>query len=173
MFWVRRLFKSLGSGPKDPLMSGARAAPVGGDEAAAGATLERAIAEHRARNWTLAEPLFRSVIANPAASAHDRQVSRNILGNLLERNRRTEEAIAVYEANLAERFTGSYPYERLAAIYRKHQRPQDELRVLRRAVAVIRQELASGRPDVAPQLGRLETALAEALARQGSSTADR
>src|SRR6476620_928218 len=113
----------------------AESAAVEYDPVAAG--LESAIAEHRARRWAAAEPLLRWVIENPAAAAGDRHVARHILGNLLERNRRAKEAVEVYEANLAERFSGSYPYERLAAIYRKQRRPNDELRVLRQAVAVV------------------------------------
>jgi tetratricopeptide (TPR) repeat protein len=131
------------------------------------AVLEHAIAEYRARRWREAEPLFRTVVEHPQASVADRHAARNILGSLLERNRRIDEAIHTYEANLAERFAGSYPYERLAAIYRKQERADDEITVLRQAISVIESELARGRGNVVPQLERLRAELAEALARQG------
>lgn len=136
------------------------------------ATLESAIAEHRARRWAVAEPLLRWVIENPSTNADDRHAARNILGNLLERAGRPEEAADVYEANLPEDFSGSYPYERLAAIYRRQRRADDELRVLRQAVAVVERELARGRRSVVPQLDRLQALLADALARYGLSAQD-
>jgi tetratricopeptide (TPR) repeat protein len=121
-------------------------------------TLERAIAEHRVRHWEQAELLFRAVIDDPRAARHDRHVARNILGNLLERTRRLSEAIEVYEANVAEGFAGSYPYERLAAIYQQRGQPAKAAGSLERAVAVVERELIAGR-DVAPQLERLRAAL--------------
>jgi hypothetical protein len=142
------------------------------DEARVGATLESAIAEHRARRWAVAEPLLRRVIEIPSTGADDRHAARNILGNLLERTRRPQEAAEVYEANLAEGFSGSYPYERLAATYRRQRRAADELRVLRQAVAVVERELARGRRAVVPQLERLQALLADALARHGLSAPD-
>ena len=142
------------------------------DEALVGANLESAIAEHRARRWAVAEPLLRRVIENPSTGTDDRHAARNILGNLLERTRRPQEAAEVYEVNLAEGFSGSYPYERLAAIYRRQRRAADELRVLRQAVAVVEGELARGRRAVVPQLERLQALLADALARHGLSARD-
>lgn len=136
-------------------------------------TLVAATAAHRARNWTEAERLFRWVIDQPDARPIDRHAARNILGNVLERTRRVDEAIAVYEANVAEGFTGSYPYERLAAIYRRQGRRDDELRVLGQAVAVVERELARGRSDVRPQLDRLRTALAAARAAVAQPMQDR
>jgi tetratricopeptide (TPR) repeat protein len=149
-----------------------RAADEGG-EATVVEVLENAIAAHRARRWATAEPLFRRVIQSHAASTADRQVARNILGNLLERTGRIDAAIEAYEANVLEGFAGSYPYERLAAIYRKRQLANHELRVLRQAVAVVERQLASGHSDVVPQLERSRAALAKALQQHEPSTADR
>jgi hypothetical protein len=166
------LFKRPGSGPDAPLIRARHSAPADEAEAGVVAALESAIAEHRARRWAVAEPLFDWVIQHPSTSRADRHVARNLLGNLLERTRRTDEAISQYEANVSEGFSGSYPYERLAEIYRRQRRPEDELRVLRRAVAVIEQQLAAGHPEVVPQLERLQTALSVALRRHGLSAAD-
>jgi hypothetical protein len=167
MSWLRGLLFRMRARPTT-----LTSAPRADDESGVAEVLERAIAAHRARRWETAEPLFRWVIEAPAARATDRQVARNILGNLLERTRRVDAAVEAYEANILEGFIGSYPYERLAAIYRRRQQPDDELRVLRRAVAVVERELASGRPEVVPQLERLQAELAEALERQGLSAAD-
>jgi hypothetical protein len=169
---LSRLLWPIGSDPGRPPLPRAHARPSNDDEARVVATLESAIAEHRARRWAVAEPLLRWVIQNPSTSADDRHAARNILGNLLERVGRPEEAAEVYEANLAEDFSGRYPYERLAVIYRRQRRAEDELRVLRQAVAVVERELARGRRSVVPQLERLQALLADALARYGLSAPD-
>jgi hypothetical protein len=171
--WVATLLRRLRSGlaPLQPRAPGWTAADEGG-EATVVEVLENAIAAHRARRWATAEPLFRRVIESHAASTADRQVARNILGNLLERTGRVDAAIETYEANVLEGFVGSYPYERLAAIYRKRYRPAEELRVLRQAVVVVERQLASGHTEVIPQLERLRAALAKALQQHEPSPAD-
>ena len=40
-----------------------------------------------------------------------------------------EEAISIYEANIADEFEGSYPYERLRIIYAEQKRYVDAIRV--------------------------------------------
>src|SRR5215211_3232524 len=111
------LFKRPGSGPDAPLVRIRHSAPADQVEAGVVAALESAIAEHRARRWAVAEPLLTWVIQHPSTSQADRHVARNLLGNLLEKTRRADDAIAQYEANVSEEFLGSYPYERLAEIY--------------------------------------------------------
>jgi tetratricopeptide (TPR) repeat protein len=64
------------------------------------------------------------------------QVQRNLIGSRLEKLGQVDEAIQLYEANVNEDFDGSYPYNRLAAIYRKRQWLDDEIRVLERAIWV-------------------------------------
>lgn len=60
----------------------------------------------------------------------------NVRGIESEKNDDTEEAIAEYEKNVAAGFDGSHPYKRLAIIYRKQKRYDDEIRVLKAAVKV-------------------------------------
>jgi hypothetical protein len=127
-------------------------------------TLEEAIAAHRERRWGEAEAAFRRVIASPATTAHDREVARNIYGNLLELTRRVDEAVDVYAANVAEGVVGSYAYERLAAIYRRRGDVNAETEVLSQAVAVTERALAAGRAELAEPLNRLRRLLAEARA---------
>jgi hypothetical protein len=45
-------------------------------------------------------------------------VDRNIDGSAFEKGGQVEKAIALYEANVADRFDGSYPYDRLRVIYK-------------------------------------------------------
>ena len=64
------------------------------------------------------------------------QVDNNLNGIKAEKNDESEEAIRLYEQNVAARFDGSHPYKRLAIIYRKQKRYDDEVRVLEAAVDV-------------------------------------
>lgn len=61
-------------------------------------------------------------------------VENNLRGIELEKAGRTDEAVALYEQNVAACFEGSHPYNRLAIIYRKRKDYDNEIRVLRRAV---------------------------------------
>jgi len=47
-----------------------------------------------------------------------------------------EEAIEEYEASVAAGFNGSHPYKRLAILYRRQKKYDDEIRVLKTAVKV-------------------------------------
>lgn len=64
------------------------------------------------------------------------QVDRNLKGRELERAGRVDEAIPLYEANLADGFLAPGPYNRLAIIYRRQKRFEEEIRVLQRAIEV-------------------------------------
>jgi hypothetical protein len=66
------------------------------------------------------------------------QTRRNLDGMGLEQEGRTEEALALYEQNIAEGFEGDWPYGRLVSVYERHGRYEDAERVLRRAMEVTR-----------------------------------
>ncbi len=66
----------------------------------------------------------------------DIQLKRNQKGLNLEHAGHVDEAILLYEANLAEDFEGSHPYVRLAKIYAKRQMDEQQVRVLEKAIAV-------------------------------------
>ncbi len=85
-------------------------------------------------------------------------VERNLRGSRAEKEGDLESAIAMYEANVRDGFDGNHPYDRLAIIYRKQKRVDDEVRVLERAVAVF-SSLSPARLDVAPKLARFEARL--------------
>lgn len=58
-------------------------------------------------------------------------------GMLHEAKDEIEEAIACYEESIAKGFTGSAPYERLAILYRKQKRYDDEIRVCNAMLAIL------------------------------------
>lgn len=56
-------------------------------------------------------------------------VDRNLLGRAMEKAGRVDDAIALYEANVADQFGGSHPYDRLERLYRKRGDSTNVLRV--------------------------------------------
>jgi tetratricopeptide (TPR) repeat protein len=64
------------------------------------------------------------------------QTARNLEGLAAEQAGRLDEAIALYERNVAEGFVGDLPYGRLVAIYERRGALAEAERVLRRAIAV-------------------------------------
>ena len=64
------------------------------------------------------------------------QTARNLEAFEAEREGRLDDAIALYERNVAESFPGDLPYGRLVAIYERAADLDAAERVLRRAIAV-------------------------------------
>ena len=64
------------------------------------------------------------------------QTARNLEGLTAEQEGRQDDAVALYERNVAEGFTGDWPYGRLVAIYEKRGQLGDAERVLLRAMEV-------------------------------------
>src|SRR5262245_29842860 len=64
------------------------------------------------------------------------QTARNLEGYEAEQQGRLEDAIALYERNVAEQFPGDLPYGRLVAIYERAHDFDSAERVLRQAIAV-------------------------------------
>jgi len=64
------------------------------------------------------------------------QTARNLAGLAAEQSGRVDEAIALYERNVAEGFPGDLPYGRLVAIYERRAAFDEAERVLRRAIVV-------------------------------------
>jgi len=63
-------------------------------------------------------------------------VNRNNKGIELEKKRDIENAIKLYEQNVADEFFGTHPYDRLAMIYRKRKQFEDEIRILKRKISI-------------------------------------
>jgi tetratricopeptide (TPR) repeat protein len=89
---------------------------------------QRANAAFFARRWTESECLFLEVMTK--ADLEGRQVARNMLGQIYEHQGRIDDALAMYEANLTERSPFISYVKRLAILYHRLGRPDDELRVL-------------------------------------------
>ena len=64
------------------------------------------------------------------------QTARNLAGFAAEQAGNLEEAIALYERNVAEAFVGDLPYGRLVAIYERRAAFDEAERVLLRAIEV-------------------------------------
>jgi tetratricopeptide (TPR) repeat protein len=66
------------------------------------------------------------------------QTARNLEAYALEQDGRLDDAIALYERNVAEGFPADLPYGRLVLIYERRGDLAEAARVLRRAVEVFR-----------------------------------
>ena len=58
-------------------------------------------------------------------------VNRNLRGKMLEKSDHIDEAAALYEENIEDKFIGSHPYERLRIIYTKRKDYVSAIRVCR------------------------------------------
>src|ERR1700722_8392335 len=72
-------------------------------------------------------------LRKPPAAGPDsdfpRCVDRNLKGIELEKKGHTAPAVRLYEANIADQFDGSHPYERLRILYARQHRWADAIRV--------------------------------------------
>jgi len=89
----------------------------------------------------------------------DKQVERNLKGIQLEKDNKKDEAVELYEANINENFEGNHPYDRLATIYRKQNKIEDEIRVLEKAIWVFENLVYRERIDRLPKLEKFRKRL--------------
>ena len=68
----------------------------------------------------------------------DIMVNRNLKGIELEKKGNIEDAVKLYEENVADKFDGTHPYNRLAIIYRRKGQIKDEIRILKKAIQVLK-----------------------------------
>ena len=66
----------------------------------------------------------------------DIMVDRNNKGIELEKKGDIENAIKLYEQNVADEFFGTHPYDRLTIIYRRRKQYDDEIRILKRKISI-------------------------------------
>jgi len=90
------------------------------------------------------------------------QVQKNLRGIELEKGGQVDQAIELYERNVAENFEGSHPYNRLAIIYRKRKQIDDEIRVLKKAIWVFENVVYKDRGDRLPKLEKFKKRLEKA-----------
>lgn len=90
-------------------------------------------------------------------------VDRNLKGKELEKIGQVDRAIKFYEENVKDEFEGSFPYDRLAIIYRKRKQYKDEIRVLNKAISTFEKEsITSKRQDIQPKLVKFRERLGKA-----------
>ena len=77
----------------------------------------------------------------------DLQTRRNLEGLALEGDGRIEEAVALYEQNIADGFEGDWPYGRLVAQYERTGRLNEARRVLERGIEVFNASKRRTPPD--------------------------
>lgn len=74
-----------------------------------------------------------------ASKIEDKIVERNMKGQQLEKELRIDEAIKLYEKNIAEFADTPYPYERLRIIFTKRKQYDDAIRVCQAYIEMSRQ----------------------------------
>ena len=92
----------------------------------------------------------------------DRSVDRNLKGIELEKAGKINQAIKLYEMNIKDNFEGNHPYDRLAIIYRRNKKYDEEIRVLKKAIEVFEYVVTTGRLDGPPKLQRFQERLKKA-----------
>jgi tetratricopeptide (TPR) repeat protein len=75
------------------------------------------------------------------------QTRRNLDGMEMEQAGQIEQALTLYEQNVAEGFTGDWPYSRLVSVYERRGAYDEAERVLRRAIEVTRADRRKPAPD--------------------------
>jgi tetratricopeptide (TPR) repeat protein len=117
---------------------------------------ERASIAFNDKNWQVAERLFREIITS---ADHDEvMAARTMLGMVLEKTDRTDEAILLFEENARNGSRSSFPYLHLAIIYHKRGQTEDEIRILERGIAVLRQAHgANSGAELKQRLAKLQT----------------
>ena len=79
-------------------------------------------------------------------------LQRNLQGIEYEKQGLVDKAIILYEENIEDFDEGSHPYKRLAIIYHKQKKYEDERRVLEQAVYVFKYIVSNKRMDKEPKL---------------------
>ena len=96
-------------------------------------------------------------------------LERNQKGIELEKNKKIDEAIRLYEQNVADCCGGNHPYDRLVMIYKKRKQHNDAIRICRSFISVAGSLIDAGskRQDLAPKKARFEMVLAQLEATTG------
>lgn len=88
---------------------------------------------------------------------------RNTDGIQLEKEGRVEEAIALYENNIADGYPATHSFDRLMKIYRKQKDYENEVRVIRRAIEVFSLENKKRAKHSIEQMPKKEAEIRNAL----------
>ncbi len=96
------------------------------------------------RAWPTSGPLHRPMTRRTeppvetleARRLREEHTARNVAGVEAEQEGRLDEAMALYERNIAEGFAGDWPYGRLVALYERQGKLDEAERVLLRGIEV-------------------------------------
>jgi len=89
------------------------------------------------------------------------EYEKSTLGQKYEREGDLKKAIACYEGCMNNQADGSFVYNRLAVIYRKLHRRDDEVRILKKAIFVYSKEAGSGQSSADGKLQKFEARLSK------------
>ena len=82
-----------------------------------------------------------------------------MLGKSFEKEGELEKACACYEGCVRNRFSGNGPYDRLIILYKRLDRPDDVLRIMKKAISVFEKVVAQGRVDGPKKLEKYKAQL--------------
>ena len=88
-----------------------------------------------------------------------KMIDNNKKGIMLEKSGDIDKAVEFYEYNIKYRFQGNHPYDRLAIIYRKQNRINDEIRVLKVDIDVFEKDVYKKRSDRNIKINRFKERL--------------
>lgn len=100
-----------------------------------------------------------SILHGRSAALHELlsvMVDRNLMGKELEEKGKIDQAVALYEANVADGFNGTHPYTRLRVIYTKQKNYFDAARVCQAYIALPK---AGKKEDFQHHLSKLQAKL--------------
>jgi hypothetical protein len=81
------------------------------------------------------------------------------LGKKFEKEDDMEKACACYEGCVRGKFDGDGPYDRLIILYKKLDRPEDVLRIIKKAISVFEKVVEQGRSDGPKKLEKYKVRL--------------
>lgn len=86
------------------------------------------------------------------------QVERNLKAMEYEESGNIQEAIKLYEKNVAEEFDGTHPYQRLFDLYVELDQTEDVIRILEKGIHILDGVKADDYTDKCDQLKRFKQA---------------
>ena len=84
---------------------------------------------------------------NPVTARLDKWFKRNAIGEQKESEGKFEDAIRIYEANVAEDADTIFSYERLAILYKRRGDDRSEIRIIRKALRKLNEKSSRKRLD--------------------------
>lgn len=113
------------------------------------------------------ESQFESSINNTVINEYDESnndlaFELNQKGMEFEKNKDIDNAIKYYELSIENNFEGTYPYDRLAILYRKKKDYCNEIRVIEKAIEIFENIQNQGHRDVSTTINKFKDRLGKA-----------